>query len=110
MSRNFAITASTRHILEAATRHGYLRRQLRLLRDDAEWLRTQLLNAALWSDATQAEEDEYGRRYVLDFHCERHQRRVTVRSGWIIRQAEDFPRLTACYNLCLSGPAQQSVD
>ena len=58
-----------------------------------------VLNAALQGGAKEAEEDDYGRRYVLDFQCERHQTRVTVRSGWIVRRGEDFPRLTSCYVL-----------
>jgi hypothetical protein len=38
---------------------------LRLFQEDAEWLKAKLLNAALRGDATEAEEDEYGRRYVV---------------------------------------------
>ena len=72
---------------------------LGLQQDDGEWLKAQLLTAALRGDAKEAEQDEYGRRYVLDFECERDQRRVTVRSGWIVRRGEDFPRLTTCYVL-----------
>ena len=72
---------------------------LQLQQEDAEWLNAQLLNAAFRGDAREAEEDEYGRRYVLDFECERHQKRVIVRSGWIVRRGEDFPRLTTCYVL-----------
>jgi hypothetical protein len=45
---------------------------LRLFRDDAEWLKAKLLNAAMGGDATEAEQDEYGYRYVLDFDCERN--------------------------------------
>ena len=72
---------------------------LRLQREDAEWLRAQLQSAAVRSDANEGEEDEYGRRYLLNFACERHQRRATLRSVWIIRRGEDFPRLSTCYVL-----------
>ncbi len=72
---------------------------LRLFREDAEWLKAKLLNAALRGDATKGEEDEYGYRYVLDFHCERNDTSVIIRSGWIVRRGEDFPRLTTCYVL-----------
>ena len=76
---------------------------LRLFREDAEWLKAELLNAALRGDATEAEEDEYGRRYVLDVECQRNDTRVIIRSGWIVRRDEDFPRLTTCYVLSEEG-------
>ena len=72
---------------------------LRLFQEDAEWLKAALLNGALHGEATEAEEDEYGHRYVLDFDCERNGRSVVVRSGWIVRRGEDFSRLTTCYVL-----------
>lgn len=70
---------------------------LRVQQDAAEWLKKELQKAALGGDATMVREDKYGRRYVLDFECERHQRRATVRSGCILRRGEDFPRLTTCF-------------
>jgi hypothetical protein len=72
---------------------------LRLQQEDAEWLKAQLLDAALGGDAKEVDEDEYGRRYLLDFKCVRHQKCVTVRSGWMVRRGENFPRLTTCYVL-----------
>jgi hypothetical protein len=72
---------------------------LHVLQEDAEWLRAQLLNAALAGNAQEAGEDEFGHRFVLDFGCEKNDRSVTVRSGWIVRRGEDFPRLITCYVL-----------
>jgi hypothetical protein len=72
---------------------------LNLHQGDAELLRTQLLNAALVSDATIGEADEFGRRYSVDFECVKGSRRATVRSGWIVLTSEDFPRLATCYVL-----------
>jgi hypothetical protein len=37
--------------------------------------------------------------YVLDFPISRPVRQAMVRSGWIVRKGEDFPRLTSCYVL-----------
>ena len=72
---------------------------LQVFREDAEWLRAELLSAALVGDAQEAGQDEFGRRYVLDFECQKSDRSATVRSGWIIRRGEDFPRLTTCFVL-----------
>jgi hypothetical protein len=70
---------------------------LGFVRADAEFLRAQLLTAVLQRDATAAESDEYGQRYILDFECVKGDLRAIVRSGWIVRRGENFPRLTTCY-------------
>lgn len=65
--------------------------------DDAEILHAALLSAARTYEATPAESDEYGQRYVLDFPMECFDKSATIRSGWIILSGEDFPRLTSCF-------------
>jgi len=63
---------------------------------DAEQLRAALLEAARSVDAITGEQDEYGQRYTLDFVMVGPAGRATVRSAWIVRAGEDFPRLTTC--------------
>jgi len=70
---------------------------LGLTRRDADSLRRALLAAVRERDATPTEADEYGRRYTVDFPLETAAGRRQVRSGWIVRAGEDFPRLTTCY-------------
>ncbi len=65
--------------------------------DDAEELREALLSAARSEEAVAGEEDEYGQRYMLDFQMNTAVGTATVRSRWIVRRGEDFPRLTSCY-------------
>jgi hypothetical protein len=72
---------------------------LGLARDQAADLRDALMAAALNNDATPEEHDEYGRRYVIDFMATGPSGSAMVRSSWIIRREEDFPRLTSCYVL-----------
>ena len=72
---------------------------LRIFQNDAEFLRAQLLDAVLNNDATLGEMDEHGSRYLVDFECAKGKHRATIRSGWMIRQGESFPRLTTCYVL-----------
>ncbi len=55
--------------------------------------------AALSQPAVSGKLDEYGHRYVVDLVMQRAGRQATVRSTWIIRIGEDFPRLTSCYVL-----------
>src|SRR3954447_11328005 len=64
---------------------------------DAEWLRDQLLKAAAREDATPISNTRFGSLYVLDFELKTVAGTATIRSGWIIRHGEDFPRLTTCY-------------
>jgi len=72
---------------------------LGLTAEDSEELRETLLSAAVLEEAVPAEEDEYGERYMLDFEMSTEIGNVTVRSGWIIRSGEDFPRFTSCWVL-----------
>lgn len=66
---------------------------------DADLLRETLLSAALTGEANPAERDDYGQRYVLDFEMSGATGRALIRSAWIVRQGEDFPRLASCYVL-----------
>jgi hypothetical protein len=66
---------------------------------DAESLREALLEAARMGDAVATVQDTYGQRYMLDFTMSGPAGQVVVRSSWIIRTDEDFPRLTSCYVL-----------
>ena len=65
--------------------------------DDAAWLRQKLLNIAKSEDCQMARETDYGQRHVIDFELTREGRTARVRSAWIIRKGEDFPRLVTCY-------------
>jgi hypothetical protein len=72
---------------------------LGLTTEDAEEFRQAILSAVRVHDARVTELDAYGQRYEVDFTLSRGDRRATVRSSWIIRRDEDFPRLTSCYVL-----------
>lgn len=75
------------------------RAALGLNRDDAGELREAILSAARFADAVAAEGDEYGQRYMLDFEMQTETGKATIRSAWIVRRGENFPRLTSCYVL-----------
>jgi hypothetical protein len=72
---------------------------LGITQEHAEELRKVLLAAASNHEATPEAHDEYGRRYVVDFMATGPSGEAMVRSSWIIRRGEDFPRLTSCYVL-----------
>jgi hypothetical protein len=65
----------------------------------AEELRARLLAVAGTEEATATDQDEYGERYVVDFTAMGPGGQAQVRSSWIVRTGEDFPRLTICYVL-----------
>ncbi len=66
---------------------------------DAERLREMLLVAAQEDEAVPTNRDDYGQRYILDFSQPGTSGNVIIRSLWIVRQGEDFPRFTTCYVL-----------
>ncbi len=72
---------------------------LGLTAEDAERLREALLSAASSEEAVSTESDEYGERYVLDFEMNTEAGTATIRSGWIVRREEEFPRFTSCWVL-----------
>jgi hypothetical protein len=72
---------------------------LGLTAEDAEGLHKALLSAALSKEAIATDSDQYGERYVLDFEMKTDVGTATVRSAWIVRREEEFPRLTSCWIL-----------
>lgn len=65
----------------------------------AEELRSALLVAVRGTNAERTEQDSYGQRYVVDATVHGPAGQAMVRSIWIIREGEDFPRLITCYVL-----------
>jgi hypothetical protein len=66
---------------------------------DAEKLRDILLEVINAREAQLGRRDAYGQRYTLDFPLKWSDKRIIIRSGWIIEQGTDIPRLTTCYPL-----------
>jgi hypothetical protein len=60
-------------------------------------VRAALLEAARDRDAVPGEADEHGQRFTIDFPMTGPRGSAMIRSIWIIRSAEDFPRLVSCY-------------
>jgi hypothetical protein len=74
--------------------------RLGLGRSDAALLRAELLRAAANStDAAEGAVDGFGRRFTLDLVVAGPKGSGVVRSAWIVRTGEGFPRLTTCYLL-----------
>jgi hypothetical protein len=66
-------------------------------RADAGWLRERILEAAATRPAVLTAKTSFGILYVLDFVLTTTSGSAVVRSGWIVRHDEDYPRLTTCY-------------
>jgi hypothetical protein len=65
----------------------------------AEWVHEQLLTAVLREECALGRKTESGQRYSVDVTVRHGGREALVRSAWIIRQDEEFPRLVSCYVL-----------
>jgi hypothetical protein len=66
---------------------------------DADALRAILLHVARHGAAAAGRQDEFGQRYTIDFTLARELRCAAIRSAWIVRADESFPRLTSCFVL-----------
>ena len=67
--------------------------------DRAAWqtLKQALLRAAENETVEIAGPAEHGDLYVLDFAMGHEGRSAMIRSVWIVRKTEQFPRLVSCY-------------
>jgi len=72
---------------------------LGLTSNDTEVLRALILDAIQRYDAVPGEVDNYGQRYIVDFPVTRNRNTADVRTVWIVRPDETFPRLVSCYVL-----------
>jgi hypothetical protein len=72
---------------------------LGLSRNDAEWLRDQLLLGARISDCSLGRKTDHGQMYAIDFVATFRGKTARLRSAWNIRPGENFPRLVTCYVL-----------
>ncbi|BAU11538.1 hypothetical protein LEP3755_20370 [Leptolyngbya sp. NIES-3755] len=72
---------------------------LEMTDEDAEALRQILLEVITTQDARLGRKDEFGQRYTLDFVLEWKGKSAIVRSGWILEDGSEIPRLTTCFPL-----------
>lgn len=70
---------------------------LGLTAQDAELLKSDILQAIQQTEAIPGDTDEYGQRYRVDFALTCNRNTATVRTTWIIHPDETFPRLVSCY-------------
>ena len=83
------------------------RAKLGLIQANAEELRRSLLKAAIEHDAVEGVHDYYGKRYIIDFTMNIHKKKAVIRSYWIIRKSESFPRLSTCFIVKDRGDASE---
>ena len=67
--------------------------------DDANWLCTAIQAAIQKASVIHTEPHPYGVRYTVDVALVRDNAQAMVRTGWMIRANEDFPRLVTCFVL-----------
>lgn len=65
--------------------------------ENAEELRAALLIAAATVESRRGTSDRFGHRYVLEFEISGPRGSGVVKSTWIVRSGERFPRLTSCF-------------
>ena len=67
--------------------------------ENADELRELFLLGIGEQDATPGASDAYGERYSIDMPVARQGRKAIVRTAWIVKRGENFPRLTSCFIL-----------
>ena len=64
---------------------------------NSQVLRDALYEAIRTYEALPTKQNAYGQKYQIDFEMTRMGKSALVRSVWIVRFNEDFPRLVTCY-------------
>jgi len=64
---------------------------------DAEWLAQALLDGLPLAECQVGLADRYGVRYAVAVPIQRPPRAAVIRTAWIVRAGEDFPRLVTCF-------------
>ena len=72
---------------------------LSISQNDAEILKGKILESISSNDCLIGEVDIYGSRYSVDIRIDLKGRHALIRTTWIIKNKENFPRLTSCYIL-----------
>ena len=67
--------------------------------EDAETLRAALLDVVRREMSTPTKRNVYGQKYVIDFEMSHLGRTAEIRTVWIVRNDENFPRFVTCYIL-----------
>ncbi len=67
--------------------------------ENADDLHDALLDAVRNNEAIFGERDEFGQRYVIEFPINGPSGTASVRSAWIVRSNETFPRFVSCHVL-----------
>jgi hypothetical protein len=68
-------------------------------RGDAAWLKQALLEGVCENDAIQTDVDAIGERWRADIAVTRHFKSHVIRTIWIVRRSESFPRFVTCWML-----------
>lgn len=71
--------------------------ELGLQRKDAGILKKIIEEAVKTFDAVETFKDEYGIRYTVDITYIYKDKQTLIRTLWIIKIGEDFPRFATCY-------------
>jgi len=70
---------------------------LGLERKDANLLKKIIEEAIKTNDAVETFKDEYGIRFTVDITYSYKDKQTVIRTLWIVKSNEHFPRLTTCY-------------
>jgi hypothetical protein len=70
---------------------------LNLTEQDADFLKNAILKGLKRNDAVSGIQDQYGKRYTVDIKIRNLDLEAMIRTAWIIKTDENFPRLITCY-------------
>jgi hemerythrin-like domain-containing protein len=65
--------------------------------DDAEWLRTEIIENLSQYEAVEKEETAFGRKFLVEIKIRKSEKQANILTAWQIDKNSDIPRLITCY-------------
>jgi hypothetical protein len=70
---------------------------LNFTEQDAGFLKDAILEGLARNEALSGIQDQYGKRFTIDIKIRNLDKEAMIRTAWIIKKGENFPRLITCY-------------
>ncbi len=87
----------TPHHAEGQHKAMVFRSALGIGLEDVKILHAELTQVLLTQEAVPRDRNPYGQKYQIDFEMTQDDRQAIIRSVWMVRDDEDFPRFITCY-------------
>ncbi len=85
------------NIFKARIKQGYSASVFGLKKEDAEYLIVAIREAVLLNEIIKQSASAFGTKYIVDFDLTFENKTARIRTGWIMENEDNIPKLITCY-------------